>query len=198
MGIYGDGLYNQTASGLLCVQKYIMYHRTVSRVGSKYLFLTASAFSYAAGYKQKWKVVFVGCREQLDWCPVFFFKTNVCSWTRPTSHSKTLRTVSYIIYIHACTVSCGIHVEQTLKQALFSFSHISYIHSMHIFSHAKPLWSRLKYLNFYCTMDWHKILYRHSWVPDDESYWRWWSFVFLLRHHEVLLPMSLQLLYGLP
>ncbi len=35
------------------------------------------------------------------------------------------------------------------------------------FAH-QPLLSRLKYLSNY-GMDWHEILYRHSWSPDDES-----------------------------
>lgn len=33
----------------------------------------------------------------------------------------------------------------------------------------------LKYLNnYYCT-HFHKILCRHSWFPEDETYWLWWS-----------------------
>ncbi len=32
-----------------------------------------------------------------------------------------------------------------------------------------PLWSRLKYLNNYW-MD-----FVHSWSPEDETYWSWWS-----------------------
>ncbi len=37
-----------------------------------------------------------------------------------------------------------------------------------------PLWSRLKYLNNYW-MDWHEILYRNSWSPEDEANWLKWS-----------------------
>lgn len=37
--------------------------------------------------------------------------------------------------------------------------------------------SRLKYPNIYWR-DWDDILYRHSWSPEDESHWLWWSPVF--------------------
>lgn len=33
-----------------------------------------------------------------------------------------------------------------------------------------PLWSKLEYLNRYFVH-----LYRHSWCPEDESQWPWWS-----------------------
>lgn len=36
------------------------------------------------------------------------------------------------------------------------------------------LWSRLKYLNN-SWMDYHGILYGHSWSPEDECYRLWWS-----------------------
>ncbi len=42
------------------------------------------------------------------------------------------------------------------------------------------LWSKLKYHDSYWT-GCNEILYRHSWSPEDECWWTWWSPDFL--HH---------------
>ncbi len=57
-----------------------------------------------------------------------------------------------------------------------------------------PLWSRQKCLNNYW-MDCHEVWCRHSWCPEDESYWLWWSWLFLT--FVVLSEMSRQRLDGL-
>ncbi len=43
-----------------------------------------------------------------------------------------------------------------------------------VISVGPPLWSRLEYFNADWT-DCDEMLYRHSWCPDDKSYWLWWS-----------------------
>lgn len=77
--------------------------------------------------------------------------------------------------LHAFEDWCGTSTAALRKNGHFPlYPHVSHPLSSMAVPAGPPLWSRLEYRSNY-EMDWHSVLWRHSWYLEDESYRHQWS-----------------------